>query len=420
MGKWNTMEAERSLLCAILAKPGFLDTAAAEVGTADFCDPQASRVFGACLSLWEDGTEIDTANLTEALVLAGMEARKASVLVRELAHFDLDFSNPDDYAKRIREASRERAVRSKMAELIKDDRPADALLADLDALLADAVIGETAVSASEIALAAMERGEQAYKNRIEGKPQGVTFGLIDLDKRLGAIGPGELCVIGGTTSAGKSSLMLAGAAHMARSGFRVGFVSLEDAMSVTGPRLVAREGRVDLSHFNTGAFEQNDFKRLGGAADRLSKWPIWFYFDGNLTAGDVCRRMRSLKVQHKVDVIFVDYLQEVQGTGDNRHAMLSSATTAIKATAKKMDVPVIVGSQLVKDADGRRPTKGDLKESGDIANKSDRILLMWNREDEGMWVRVAKNKNGPTGDVRVSFVGEYASIENFAERYDAR
>jgi len=424
LSKWQTAEAERSLLCAILARPSNIEIAASEVVAADFSHEQSGVVYSSLLSLWTDEIQIDTTTLSDRLTSGGMEQARASALVRSLANYDLDFGAPSLYAKRIRGAARERRIRTQIHEAINDtSRPVDDLLVDLMAKVENDAIGEEPVSARDVARDAIAQAQDAFERRQNGQPPGIVTGLTRLDAVLGGLGPGELVVIGGATSVGKSSLMLAAAANQAKKGVRVGYISLEDTANTVGARIVSRESRFPLVSFNTGEIEGSEFTRIGDGTSRFAEWPIWFYFDGNLTASEVARRMRVLKMRHNVEVIYVDYLQEIQDPPGqnygNRHVSLSSATTVLKATAKRIGVPLVLGSQLTKDADGRKPSKRDLKESGDIANKAERVLLLWN-DDGNMWIIVAKNKNGPCVDVQVSFVGLYASIENLEGRYDGQ
>ena len=196
-------------------------------------------------------------------------------------------------------------------------------------------------------------------------------------------------------------------------------------------RLIASLGRVNQSHLRTGNFSEEDWSRIQGAMAQLSNAPLYVDETPALTPTEVRARARRLKREHGLGLIVVDYLQlmQVSGTKENRATEISEISRSLKALAKELKVPVVALSQLnraVEQRTDKKPVMSDLRESGAIEQDSDVILLIFREEvyDPNTTRRgvadiiIAKQRNGPIGEIQLTFLGEYTRFENLvAESY---
>lgn len=414
------LEAERALVCAILARPGLLDEVAVEVSTEEFADVETSVVYGSILSLWVDGIPVDNANLVDRMVETGIGPEQARFVVGDLGGFSLDFDNPVSYAHRIRRASKERAFRRRLAELVDDPRPFEEIAAEIAAVAIEHDTRSKIWSARELMAYTIELAQTAQDLVGQGKPPGIMTGLANIDAILGPLYPGEMTAIGAGTSKGKTSLMISMALSMARE-HHVGMWSGEDSTATIGPRLNAIVARVPVNRYRAGRLDLLEWKAAVEAAEMISELELYTCFDAGLDAVGVCQRLRIMAIRFGIKVAFVDYLGKIRTSAKDRTAELGQAADMVKATGQQCGFHTVIGSQIPLEAekatgrDGRpkRPTKHDLKGSGDIGNACENILMI-HRPDpnsDAAIVIVDKNKNGPLGDAHVKFAAAYTSFE---------
>jgi replicative DNA helicase len=269
---------------------------------------------------------------------------------------------------------------------------------------------------------------------------GLSTGLPDLDRMTCGLHNADMIVIGARPSTGKTSLGWGIAEHVAiEHNLPVGVFSLEMSTESLVMRALCSLGKVDSQHVRTGDLIESDFTKLAAAASKLAKAPI--YIDD--TAGLNLSAMRSKALRwhqlYGIKLLVIDYLQLLQvlsqRRGDNRQQEVAMISNGVKALAKELDIPIIVLAQLNRDMDKtagkksgpRKPRMSDLRESGAIEQDADLIGLLWKTETEDeeeehsasdvvpVRLTIAKQRNGPTGDIDLAFLRSYTRFESAAK-----
>jgi len=261
---------------------------------------------------------------------------------------------------------------------------------------------------------------------------GVPTGYQDLDKITAGLQPSELIIVAGRPGMGKTAFALNIAANAAYTGVGAAIFSLEMAKEQLVLRMLCSEARVNSSKVRSGYLGERDFPQLAKAAGRLHEAPIYIDDTPAISVLELRAKARRLLRDRskKVGLIVVDYLQLMRGMGNanNREQEISEISRSLKALAKELNVPVIALSQLnrkVEDRTGRKPQMSDLRESGAIEQDADVIMFIYreelydktNEDVKGKAeVIVEKQRNGPTGTITLTFLGEYTRFENYTER----
>ncbi len=255
-------------------------------------------------------------------------------------------------------------------------------------------------------------------------------GFADLDRMTSGLQPGDLVVVAGRPSMGKTAFALNVGEHVAlNTGQPVAVFSMEMGASQLALRMIGSVGRLDQHKLRTGRLASEDWERLSAALGRLNEAPILIDETPALNAIEVRSRARRLmKTYGKLGLVIVDYLQLMQAstTGENRATEISEISRSMKALAKELRVPVMALSQLNRSLEQRpnkRPVMSDLRESGAIEQDADLILFIYRDEvynpetqEKGVAeIIVGKQRNGPIGTTRLTFLGEYTRFENFAQ-----
>ncbi len=258
---------------------------------------------------------------------------------------------------------------------------------------------------------------------------GVATGFLDLDDKTSGLQPSDLIIIAGRPSMGKTSLAM-NIAENAAVGHKVpvAVFSMEMPGSQLAMRMMASLGRINAHRMRTGKLDDDDWPRLTSAVSLLSEAPIYIDDTAGITPLELRARARRIKREHGLGLVLVDYLQLMEsggGAGDeNRATEISNITRALKGLAKELNVPVIAMSQLNRSVESRtdkRPVMSDLRESGAIEQDADVILFIYRDEvyredspDKGVAeIIIGKQRNGPIGTVRLTFLGEYTKFENY-------
>ena len=255
-------------------------------------------------------------------------------------------------------------------------------------------------------------------------------GFADLDRMTSGFQPGDLIIVAGRPSMGKTALALNMAEHVALdAGLPVGIFSMEMSAAQLAMRLLGAIGKLDQHKLRTGRLAEDDWRRLTDAVGRLSEAPIHIDETAALNALELRARARRLHRQYgQLGLIVVDYLQLMSASsqGENRATEISEISRSLKALSKELNVPVVALSQLNRSLEQRpnkRPVMSDLRESGAIEQDADVILFIYRDEvynpdspDKGRAeVIIGKQRNGPIGTVMLTFQGEYTRFANFAD-----
>jgi len=253
---------------------------------------------------------------------------------------------------------------------------------------------------------------------------GVASGYADIDKLTSGFQAGELIIIGGRPSMGKSAFAVNIAENAAvRTKTQCAIFSLEMSEHQLIQRLLASQGGVALHRLRSGRLMKEDWPRLTTAAGLLSSAPIWIDDSPSPTVLEIRAKCRRLKAEHNLGLVLIDYLQMIKpfGRAENRVQEISQITRALKALAKELGIPVIALSQLSRASEQRsgadkRPQLSDLRESGSVEQDADVVMFVfreeyYNRKDESLkgkaTIIIAKQRNGPTGDIDMTFESEY-------------
>lgn len=275
----------------------------------------------------------------------------------------------------------------------------------------------------------VERIDMLFQRDNPSDITGIPTGFTDLDQKTSGLQPGDLVIVAGRPSMGKTAFSLNIAEHVAlETGLPVAVFSMEMSGTQLVMRMMGSVGKLDQHKVRTGRLQDDDWQRLTYAVGKLNEAPLYIDESAALTALELRARARRLHRQcGKLGLIVIDYIQLMSSTrqGENRATEISEISRSLKALAKELDVPVIALSQLNRSLEQRpnkRPVMSDLRESGAIEQDADVILFIYRDEvynpetpEKGISeIIIGKQRNGPIGTVRLAFLGEYTRFENLA------
>ncbi len=399
-----------------------------------------ARVFAAILALSGKGQPVDALTIKDWLEQQGdLDAIGGEAYLADLVTAVPTSANVRHYAEIIRERAVLRdllAVCSRISGKIYEepDREVNEHLDEAEQQIL--AIAEnfnrsrpTFSRMSDLMLEGYKELEERY--RLKKPITGVPTGFDDLDEMTSGLQRGDLIVIAGRPSMGKTAFAMNLAQNAATNGEEPGVVavfSLEMSSQQIALRMLASEARVDMKHLRTGRFSQTDWSKLAAAVGRLAEASIYVDDTPAISVLELRSKCRRLKRETKrLDLVIIDYLQLMSGRADaeRREQEISEITRSLKGLAKELDVPVIALSQLNRSLESRadkRPMMSDLRESGAIEQDADIIMFIYRDEvyhkkpeNEGLAeIIVAKQRNGPVGTVRLTFIHKSTRFENFA------
>ena len=437
----HSVEAEQAVLGGLMIDANAWDAVADIVVASDFYRRDHRLIFEAIAEVAEIRGSCDVVTISEHLERKGrLEEVGGLHYLGSIARDTPSAANVRAYSEIIRE-------RSVLRQLVAAGGEIAAAATDSRGRSATELVDEAERRVFEIAERG-SRGRSGFRavrdilpqtiDRLDtlhqspGEIRGVPTGFTLLDRKTAGLQPGDLVVIAGRPSMGKSTLAvnIAESAAIAK-GVAAGIFTMEMSAEQMTLRMISSLGRVNASHLRSGNFSDEDWSRIQGAMSQLSSAPIYLDESPALTPTELRARARRLKRERDLGLIIVDYLQlmQVPGTKENRATEISEISRSLKALAKELSVPVIAISQLnraVEQRTDKKPVMSDLRESGAIEQDADLILLIYREEayDQNTTRRgiadiiIAKQRNGPTGEVQLTFLGEYTRFENLvAESY---
>jgi replicative DNA helicase len=439
----QNIEAEQSVLGAILLDNDAINQAIEILTSEDFYRESHREVFRAMVALSERNQPVDAITLTDALRTGGvLEAVGGAGYIAELAACVPTAAHAGHYARIVREKALLRSLASISTEIASGayDAPAnvDEYLDESEHRIFE--ISERRIRQSFHSMPELTRESIRLLERLYERKElvtGVPTGFLDLDRLTAGLQAADLIVIAARPSMGKTALALNIAAHAAtecepRVG--VALFSLEMSKEQVVLRMLCAEGRVDSSKARAGYLGERDFPKLAQAAARLSEAPI-FIDDSSDTSPIVlkakCRRLMRER-NANLGLIIIDYLQLMRSArpGESREKEIAEISRSLKALAKELKVPVVALSQLnrqVETRPDRRPLLADLRESGAIEQDADVIAFIYRDEmyhrdsrDPGVAeVIIAKQRNGPTGTAKLTYLTQFTRFENYAPEEEA-
>jgi replicative DNA helicase len=436
----HSLEAEQSVLGGLMLDNDAADRIGDAVGADDFYSDAHRIVYRHITQLIADGKPADVVTVSEALASTQkLDYVGGLAYLGALAQNVPTAANIRHYANIVRERSILRQLAATATEIAESafnplGRSAKTVLDEAEAkVLHIAEQGSRGASnfqlIGRVLPAVVERIETLYNRDDPSDVTGVPTGFADLDKMTSGFQPGDLVVVAGRPSMGKTALALNIGENVAlNTGMPVAVFSMEMGASQLAMRLIGSVGKLDQHKLRTGRLQNDDWDRLSTALGRLSEAPILIDETPALNAIEVRSRARRLMRQYgKLGLVIVDYLQLMQATtqGENRATEISEISRSMKSLAKELSVPVVALSQLNRSLEQRpnkRPVMSDLRESGAIEQDADVIVFIYRDEvynaesaDKGTAeIIIGKQRNGPIGTVRLTFLGEFTRFESFA------
>ncbi|MEO8343429.1 MAG: replicative DNA helicase [Gallionella sp.] len=438
----HSVEAEQSVLGGLLLEASALDKITDLMTDDDFYRQEHRLIFRHIVRLSEQAKPVDVITVAEALEIAG-ELDKVGGLpyLGGLAQNVPSAAN----IRRYGEIVRERSIMRKLAEVGTDiassaynptGRDAAQLLDEAESKVFEIAEAGSKGKQGFIAMPPLlsqvvERIETLYARDNPNDITGTATGFTDLDRMTSGLQPGDLVIVAGRPSMGKTAFSINIAENVAMdSKLPVAIFSMEMAATQLAMRMLGSVGKLNQHDLRTGRLQDDDWGRLTQALGKLNDAPIHIDESAALSALDLRARSRRLHRQNNgLGLIVVDYLQLMSSNAgkasENRATEISEISRSLKALAKELHVPVIALSQLNRSLEQRpnkRPVMSDLRESGAIEQDADLILFIYRDEvynsdsqDKGKAeIIIGKQRNGPIGKIELAFRGEYTRFDNLA------
>lgn len=422
------LEAEQSVLGAILVRPEVLNEVADILSPTDFYREAHGRIFAAMLALYAKGEPVDLVTVNALLKEQGqLEAVGGPVFLAGLSEQVGFATNALYYARIITDKARVRRLLDATQEI------SGACLAPVENISefmdqaeqrffeASRVNegGGQIHPIGKLAVKVVERLEAAYGH--ENDLHGLLTGLFDYDRLTAGLHPGELTILAARPSMGKTALGLNIVWHVSHVlNEPVVFFSLEMPEEQLVQRLMSAGGRIDGQRVRRGLLDSQDWAKLQSIAGDMQDAPIFIDDSPGLRVMEMRARCRRMKSRHGLSLIVVDYLQlmgEPQGSRSRDEAVGKNAQ-AIKELAKELSVPALICCQVNREAEkrsGKRYQLSDLRESGAIEQAADNVLFMWReKEDVIAELELAKQRNGPVGKFKLTYSPAFTRFDNFA------
>ena len=437
----HSVEAEQSLLGGLLLDNQAFDKIADQVTAADFYRDDHRRIFRHLVKLIESGKPADVITVAESIESSEDRDRTGgAAYLGALSQNTPSALNIRRYAELVHERAVQRRLAQIAAEIAESalgssGKDVRQLLDEAESRILE--IGEAGARSShgfkdikqELARV-FERLDDLYHRDNPSGITGVPTGFIDLDEKTAGLQPGDLIIIAGRPSMGKTALALNIAEHVAvDNGLPVAIFSMEMSGTQLAARVLGSIAHVDQHKMRTGRLSDEEWQQLSHAMGRLHEAPIFIDETAALNALELRARARRMRRQcGKLGLVVVDYLQLMSASshGENRATEISEISRSLKALAKELETPVIALSQLsraVEQRNDRRPMMSDLRESGAIEQDADVIFFIY--RDEVYFpdkpevkgraeVIIGKQRNGPIGRIELAFLGQYTRFENLA------
>jgi replicative DNA helicase len=433
----QSKEAERSVLGAML-RDNFVINDVQQIlsGAGDFYFDAHQKLYQAITDLYGDGHPVDMVILGDALKTRKQfdDIGRDEYLV-ELWDSAPTAANAEYYARIVRDKAITRNLIHASTEILRDAydqvQPAEELLGSAERKIME--IAERGVTGNTTTLMdaigeAYTRIDQRTGKKDAGSVGGVASGFVDLDALTAGFQKNELIILAARPSVGKTAFALGIVRHVVTEERQpVFFVSLEQAKVELAERLLAMQGRVNSHRLRTGHLSSEDIGKLHEAGDALRRGAKLFIDD---TPGQSMLRIaaaaRRLKIKEDIKLVVIDYLQLIdpENRRDSRQEQVAQISRRLKFLARELQVPVIALAQVNRSSEDRqdhRPRLADLRESGSIEQDADTCLMLHRPgrfdggiEDNIIEVIVAKQRNGPTGEIQLAWLKDYMRFENYA------
>ena len=439
----HNLDAEAAVLGACFLDPSALDQALDLLRKDDFYRGANQKIYEAVADLHARSQPVDLVTVQDWLASRGvLEAVGGPVALAGLTERVASASNVEAYARLVKEKAKLRRLIATCAQISQEcytnSENASTVVDTAENLVLDIgrEEGTQQVQKVEAMMMSVIDTVESYRRR-KGAITGIGTGFTELDNLTAGMHPGQLIVAAGRPGSGKTAFALNIAQHVAiELNKPVVIYSLEMTNQELLFRLLCSKGSVDSSRLRRGTLDNNEMGRLVNAATHLQKAPLYINDNARLDIQSLRSSVRRMVKEKGVELVVVDYLQllTVEGFKDDRVREVTMISGALKAIAKEMKIPVLVASQLNRGVEQRqgaktdsKPRLSDLRESGSIEQDADVVMLIHRKsqyspdavtetgeKDNTTDIIIAKQRSGPTGDIRLAFVGQYTRFENMA------
>ncbi len=434
----QNIEAEKALLGCMLIDEEARIKVFETVKKDFFYAPAHQQIFSSMVKLFERNERCDLITLTNQLKLDGkLEAVGGIEYLTEIAEFVPTAAHIDEYIKIVKDKYILRSLISNATQIISEasNEPdeVEELLDKAESLIFEISqhkIEKEAYLLKELIKENLEIIED-IQNR-KGLITGLPTGYVDLDRYIGGLHPSEFIIIASRPGMGKTALATNIALNLAAGGEQIPilFFSLEMSKEQLVQRILCCEAKINSKKLREGILSDKEIAKLLLAAGQLEKAPIFIDDTPSLTVFELRARARRLKAKEDIKLIIIDYLQLMKGTRrtENRQQEITEISASLKSLARELNVPVIAISQLsraTEQRENKKPHLSDLRESGSIEQDADLVLFLYredyyNNDDPDIQgiseIIIAKQRNGPTGSVNLTFIKEFTRFENYTPR----
>jgi replicative DNA helicase len=422
----HSAEAEESVLGAVLLSADAANIALEKLHPEDFYVPAHQSIFEAITSLFDGNQPIDAVTVSEALRrIDALDRSGGPAYLAQLLDSVPTASNIEHYAGIVEEhALRRRLQRvggdvTQLATRMDDDIASVLDRAEQSVFaVSERRIGDGLAPIDPLLGPAIERAEEL--NRRGSEVTGLPTGFRDLDRKLAGLHPSNLLIVAARPGMGKSTLALNIAQNAAVNDMPVAIFTLEMSREEVVSRMLCASGRIDSQRLRSGQLGESDFTKLSNAASVLYKKPIYVDDSPGLTVTEIRAKCRRMKRRPGLSLVVVDYLQLMQGSGqENRQQEIAAISRSLKNLARELDVPIMALSQLnrsMEQREDKRPRLSDLRESGSLEQDADVVMFIYRHEyyhPEAQETRgiaeiaIAKHRQGATGRIDMTFLPEF-------------
>ncbi|AYD41357.1 replicative DNA helicase [Clostridium fermenticellae] len=428
----HNIEAEQSVIGAMLIDKTSIAEAMEVLKPEDFYKDSHKIIFESIISLYQKDIAIDIITLSENLKSRDkLDTVGGITYISELGGSVISTANIQSYIKIVKEKSTLRNLIKASTKIIEESysNQNDVLkvidLAEKQIFnIAENNIGSDFEPISDI----LERGfvqiENLFNNK--GETTGIPSGFRELDSKTSGFQKGDMVLIAARPSMGKTTFALNIAEYAAlREGKNVAIFSLEMSKEQLAYKLLCSEAHVDMLKLRTGDLEDKDWENIARVSGPLGSAKLFIDDSAGISIMEMRSKCRRLKIESGIDLIIIDYLQLMAGSGssESRQQEVSEISRSIKALAKEMECPIVALSQLSRAPEARtdhRPMLSDLRESGSIEQDADLVLFLYrdeyyNKETEDRNIAeciISKQRNGPTGTIKLAWLGQFSKFGN--------
>lgn len=427
----NNLEAEQSVIGAMLLDKGAISTASEIVQGEDFYRDAHRLIYEAIMELYDKDEPVDLVTIVDCLRGKGILENVGGITyISNLVSSVPTTANVKYYAKIVDDKSTLRKLIKSSSETMDkcyaayEDVPSILDVAEKDIFdISQKAITHDFESMNKILQKGFDEIEKLYVNK--GSITGIPSGFSDLDSKTSGFQKGDLVLVAARPSMGKTAFAINVAQYASlKNNNSVAIFSLEMSKDQLAYRMLCAEANIDMLKLRTGNIDEDDWVKLAKAAGPLASSKIFIDDTPGISVTEMRSKCRRLKIEHGLDLIVIDYLQLVQGRirSENRQQEVSDISRSLKTLAKEMDAPVIALSQLSRAPEARadhRPMLSDLRESGSIEQDADVVCFLYrddyyNKESDKKNIAeviISKQRNGPTGTVELYFIGQYTKFQ---------